>query len=187
MASQVEIANMALRSLGANPITSLSQASEEARKIDAVYDLVLKSMLRSHPWNFAKKETALSQLTETPTLEDYDYIYSLPSDYLTLIKTSVEPTYTHKIKGRRIYSNSSTLSIEYVYFCEDTEQFDAEFVDAFAARLAAELCYAITADKTLQELKWDEFKTKFNLAKSLNGQENTPDEATQDQWLNARI
>jgi hypothetical protein len=187
MASKVGIINYALRILGADPIAAPDEDTENARKVDNIYDITLKSMLRSHPWSFAKKETALSQVSETPVLDDYTYVYSLPSDYLRLNKTSVEPDYSHKIKGRRIYSNSSTLSIEYIYFCTDTEQYDAEFVDAFAARLAAELCYAITKNKSLVEVKWAEFKEKFNKAKNLNAQEITPDESQNDLWLQSRL
>lgn len=187
MASKIGLINYSLRSLGADPIAAIDEDTENARKVDNVYDIALKSMLRAHPWSFNKKETALSLISITPALTDYTYVYGLPSDFVRLNKTSAEPDYSHKIKGRRIYSNSSTLSIEYGYFCEDTEQFDAEFTDAFAARLTAELCYAITKDKALAELKWKEFKEKFSKAINMNSQEITPDSATCDEWLNSRL
>lgn len=185
---KVAIINVALRSLGALSISSVTDADDEnARRMNTVYNPILKALLRSHPWSFAKKEIALSQITTEPVLEDYLYIYNLPSDFLRLNKTSVEPDYSHKIKGRRLYSNSNSISIEYGYFCTDPNQYDAAFSEAFSAKLAAELCYAITRDKDMVKLKWDEFKSKFNIAKSLNGQEVTPDESTCNQWLNARI
>lgn len=185
---KVAIINVALRSLGALGISSVTDDDDEnARRMNAIYDPILKALLRSHPWSFAKKEITLSQITTEPVLEDYAYIYNLPSDFMRLNKTSVEPDYSHKIKGRRLYSNASSISIEYGYFCTDPNQYDAAFSEALSAKLAAELAYSITRDKDIVKLKWDEFKVKFNIAKSLNGQEVTPDEAQESQWLNSRL
>jgi hypothetical protein len=186
MASDVEIINTALRGLGAVSIAARTEDSENARKMNAVYDIFLKSLLRIHPWSFAKKETTLSRLTDSPVLDDYIYIYSLPSDFVRLNKTSVEPSYSHKIKGRKLYSNADSISIEYVYFNDDPSTYDDMFVDAFAARLAAELCYAITRDKDMVKIKWQEYASKLRLAQSQNGQEVSIDEFQQDQWLNSR-
>ena len=139
MSSKVEIINLALRSLGAVSIASPDEDVENARKIEAGYDMYLRSYLRTHPWSFAKKETALSLLATTPVLtDDFLYIYALPSDYVRLLKTNVEPDYNHKIKGRKLYSNATGVSIEYIYFCTDPVEYDGTFVDAFAAKLAAE-------------------------------------------------
>lgn len=187
MASKVEIINMALRSLGAVSISSLTENSENARKMVAGYEIYLKALLRLHPWSFNKKEASLSQLTDTPILEDYTYIYSLPSDFIRLNKTSVEPDYSHKIKERCLYSNADSVKIEYGYYLDDPARYDDAFVEAFAAKLAAELCYSITRDKDMTQIKWKEFKEKIAMAKSLNGMEVTPDEAQQDTWLNSRL
>jgi len=187
MASQVEICNLALRSLGAVSIAAIDEDSENAWKMSAGYNMYLRALLRSHPWSFAKKETTLSQLAEVPVLEDYAHIYELPPDFVRLNKTSVEPDYSHKIKGRRLYSNADAVKIEYVYFCTDPTQYDDAFVEAFAAKLAAELAYSITRDKDVEKIRKQEFMIKLNYAKSMNGQEVTPDEAQQDQWLNSRL
>jgi len=187
MASQVEICNLALRSLGAVSIASIDEDSENARKMEAGYNMYLRALLRMHPWSFAKKEVALSQLAETPILEDYTYIYELPPDFVRLNKTSVEPDYSHKIKGRRLYSNADAVSIEYVYFCEDSALYDDAFVEAFAAKLAAELAYSITRDKDIEKLRKQEFQIKLNYAKNMNAQEITPDSPQQDEWLNSRL
>lgn len=187
MASKVEIINMALRGLGADSIASLTENSENARKMSTAYPIILKGLLRLHPWSFNKKETALSRLSDVPVLEDFLYIYSLPADFVRLNKTSVEPAYAHKIKGRNLYSNADAVSIEYGYYLDDPTQYDDAFVETLAAKLAAELCYAITRDKDMVKVKWAEFKEKVGMTRSLNGMETTPDEAQEDTWLNSRI
>jgi len=169
---------------------------------------------------------------ETPILSDYLYIFQLPSDFLRLNKTSVEPDYSHKIKGRKLYSNSNAVSIEYGYNCKDPDAwvishaytvgeyvlqsntiyycltahssgvfitdlaadkwveqdiYDAAFADVFATLLAYDLCMPITKDAELKKVLGDELKLKLNMAKSLNGQECTPDSPQMDEWLNSRI
>jgi len=188
MASKVGIANLALRGLGAVSIASLTEDSENARKVNACYAEVLKSTLRLHPWSFAKKESVLSRLTETPILtDDFTYIYQLPSDFIRLLKTNQEASgYAHKIKGRRIYSDANTLSIEYIYYCDDPTLYDDSFTETLAARIAAEIAYAVTGDKQLIEIKWAEYKQKLAMARSINGQECTPDTPTLDDWMNSR-
>jgi len=187
MSSKVDMINVALVGLRAEPIALPIEGNEVGRKVLVVYDPLLRAYLRSHPWSFAKKEAALSRVDVTPELDDYDYVFTLPPDFVKLLKTDVEPDYSHKIKGRRIYSNSTTLSIEYIYFNEDPNSYDDSFVEAFAAKLAAELCYSITGDKKLVEIKWAEFKVKNDLAKSANGQEQTLDEPVSTTYINSRV
>lgn len=186
MSSKVDMINMALVSLRAETVALPVSSTEIGRKIIAMYDPLLRSYLRSHIWSFAKKETSLARVDVTPALDDYDYVFTLPPDFIRLIKTSVEPDYSHKIKGRRIYSNSTTLSIEYIYFNEDPNSYDDAFVEAFAAKLAAELAYSITGDKEVTKFKWQEFGLKNNAARSLNGQEQTLDEPQSDTYMNSR-
>jgi len=88
--SKVEIANAALNSLGAERITTLDEDSESARKVDAIYEPTLKALLRTHFWNFAMKEASLARLVDVPVLDDYTYIFQLPSDFVRLKKTDLD-------------------------------------------------------------------------------------------------
>jgi len=232
MSAKFNIINLALRRLGQDPIATLGEDTENYRKVDDIYDLDLKSFLRSHPWGFNKKEATLAS-SGTPVLSDFKYMYQLPADFLRLNKTSVEPDYSHKIKGKKLYSNANAVKIEYGYFCKDPDAwvtshaytvgdfvlntntiyyclithssaglfatdlaaakwveediYDPSFTDAFATLLAYDLCMPITKDADLKEVLGNELIVKTNKAKSLNGQESTPDEGQQDEWINSRI
>ena len=187
MSTKLEVINAAMTSLRATHLVTVGEDTEVGRKVTAGYEIILRALLRSFVWSFAKKEVALVISATAAVLDDYEYVFDLPTDFVRLLKTSVEPDYTHKIKARCLYSNSDAVSIEYIYFIDDPENYDDAFVDAFVAKLAAELCYAITADKKLVEIKWAEFKVKNNIARSANGQEQTPDAPQADLWLNSRI
>lgn len=187
MPSQVEVVNMALLGSGAVRIESMDEDEENARRMTIAWPICLKSMLRSHPWSFAKKEAVLSQLAETPILsDDATYIYTLPVDFIKLLKTDTQGSYAYKIKGKNLYTNVETVKIEYIFYNEDPDTWDDSFVTAVAARLKAETWFAITSDKKLVKTNWDEYVGKWNYAKSMNGQEVTPDESINDEWINSR-
>ena len=81
MPSDTDVANVALRLIGStNPITSLTDGSDNAKVVNAIYTEVRDDLLRSHPWNFATKRVKLSRLSTDPTFE-FDFAYALPTDW----------------------------------------------------------------------------------------------------------
>ena len=63
--SAVDICNLALTELKTDPIESLTQKdSAIAELCKRHYDLVRKSILRNHIWNFAKAEEALARSSD---------------------------------------------------------------------------------------------------------------------------
>jgi hypothetical protein len=189
VATKVEIANVALTALGADPISDLNDPdNENSRKVKRVYDTIRRSTLRKHFWNFAMKEIALSRLTDVPILDDYTYVFQLPPDYVRLKKTDLatESGDTYKIKGKRIYCNSTSLKIEYVYDCDDPNEYDSEFIMAFAGALADILAYPITTNATMAGQVKIDAKKMLDQAKSSDSMEETPDKPQQGSWIRAR-
>ena len=89
MATEVSICSNALRRLGDDPITSLTDDTERARLCNAFYVPARDLVLRSHPWNFAVTRATLAQLSDTPAYE-YSYQYALPNDPYCLRVLSME-------------------------------------------------------------------------------------------------
>ena len=83
MATEVSICANALRRLGDDPITSLTDDTERARLCNAFYAPARDLVLRAHPWNFAITRATLAQLSDTPAFE-YSYQYALPTSPLCL-------------------------------------------------------------------------------------------------------
>ena len=79
MATEVSICSNALRKLGDDPITSLTEDTERARLCNAFYESSRDSLLRSHPWNFAITRATLAKLSSTPAY-GFAYQYALPTD-----------------------------------------------------------------------------------------------------------
>lgn len=145
--TNVSIANRALTLLSASRITALTQASEEARKVNAIFEDTRDALLSEHNWNFAVKERAVSLLSTAPILDDWSFCYQIPSDCIRVIRMSNDESFT--IKGTAIYSNSDDARIEYVSRETDPTKFSRGFIKAFASRLAADLAFGITQNATL--------------------------------------
>ena len=97
MATEVSICSNALRRLGDDPITSLTDDSERARLCNSFYSDARDSVLRSHPFNFSITRTTLAQLSTAPTY-GFAYQYALPTNpYCLRVLEMEEKDYKFKI------------------------------------------------------------------------------------------
>lgn len=185
MATEVSICSNALRILGDDPITSLTDDTERARLCNALYQPARDSVLRSHPWNFAITRATLAQLSTTPAYE-YAYQYSLPTDPYCLRVLSMEyQDYIFKIEhlagtGRVLLTDESTAKILYIAKVTDTVQFDSLFVDTLTAKIALELSFPVTNSVTLQAQMQKLYQLKLSEARSIDGQEGFMDDLVSD-------
>ena len=185
MATEVSICSNALRILGDDPITSLTDDTERARLCNSLYEPARDAVLRSHPWNFAITRATLAQLSTTPAYE-YAYQYSLPTDPYCLRVLSMEyQDYVFKIEhlagtGRVLLSDESTAKILYIAKITATAQFHSLFVDALTAKLAADLSYPVTNSTSLQLQMHKLYELKLSEARSIDGQEGFMDDLVSD-------
>lgn len=125
MTSAVDVCNNALANIGARAsISSLTEDSPEARACNLQYLTVLGTLLRSAPWNFARKTITLSLLkalpgtpenTTTPTTTtwqtDYPppgwlYAYAYPND--CMLMRYVLPQGYSGVSGVPIFSTGNS-------------------------------------------------------------------------------
>tara|TARA_R100001163_G_scaffold2664_3_gene4130 strand:+ start:81 stop:659 length:579 start_codon:yes stop_codon:yes gene_type:complete len=191
MATEVSICSNALRKLGDDPITSLTEDTERARLCNAFYESSRDSLLRSHPWNFAITRATLAQLSTTPAY-GFAYQYALPTDPYCLRVLEMEyQDYIFKIEnlatvGRVLLSDESTAKILYVGRITDTALFDSLFVDTLTAHLALKLAYPITNSVTLQAQMQKLYQLKLSEARSVDGQEGFIDDLVSDTFTDFR-
>ena len=191
MATEVSICSNALRRLGDDPITSLTDDTERARLCNAFYIPSRDQVLRSHPWNFAITRATLAKLSDTPAYE-YSYQYALPNDpYCLRVLEMQYKDYIFKIEhyasqGRVLLTNESTAKILYIARVTDTAQFDSMFVDVLTAKLAVDLAYPVTNSVKLQEQMQRLFQQKLSEARSVDGQEGFIDDLVSDTFTDFR-
>ena len=191
MATEVSICSNALRRLGDDPITSLTDDTERARLCNAFYTDARDAVLRSHPFNFSITRTTLAQLSDTPAY-GYDYQYALPTDPYCLRVLEMEfKDYEFKIEnvathGRVLLTNEGTAKILYIARITDTNLFDAMFVDVLTAKLAVDLAYPVTNSMAVQKQMQDLFQKKLSEARSIDGQEGFMDDLVSDTFTDFR-
>lgn len=150
--TQTEICNLALAKIGSYTVSSIDEASNEARQLKRVWDNTRRMLLRDYDWNFATFEATLSQLDGQEAF-NYDYAYALPSDYLRAIKfdrTFSSPSQTAwKIAGGKLYSDLSDATeakLEYTADVTDTTLWDDVFANAFAYYIAGNAAPSINGN-----------------------------------------
>lgn len=186
MASQVEIANRALDLLGATPIVALTEDSENARAINRCYNIILRSMLRKHVWNCAKKRVVLAPLAATPAF-DYTYQFQLPSDCLRPIFPSDVTDWSVEKGGVLLTNDGNVLNLLYIAMLDDPNDMDDCFVEVFAAELAVKNCEKLTQSVSKRKEAKEELKDAWSDARKANAFESVAQLEDYSSWVDARI
>lgn len=184
-ASIVNLVNQSLFMLGQKSIISMTEDTEAARLCNGRFAYVRNAVLRSYPWNCAITRAALAQSIDAPVWQ-YEYKYALPTDPLCLrvldMKERQAGGYTFKIEGRWLLTDSPTCYITYIAQITDINEMDILLCEAIAARLAADICYALTGSSSQQADMWQLYEQKIRQAKSIDAQEGTAE--TEESWSN---
>ena len=191
MATEVSICSNALRRLGDDPITSLTDDTERARLCNSFYSDTRDAVLRLHPWNFAITRTSLAKLSTAPAY-GFSNQFSLPTNPYCLRVLGMEyEDYIFKVEnvathGRVLLTDEATANILYVARITDTNLFDAMFVDVLTQKLAVDLAYPVTNSTTLQTQMQKVFEKKLSEARSIDGQEGFMDDLVSDTFTDFR-
>jgi len=191
--SSVTICNIALIALGEDPITSLSDNNKRAILCNARYDDIRRALLRSHPWNFAKKQAQLAADPMAP-LFDYQTRFAVPTDFMRFYRESADDdmaTWDIMADGTTgslfIYCNETApLNVIYVYDCQDPTEFDSLFVQALAYQIASELAIPLTQNSQRAQQGLAIMEGKLSIARLVGSQENAPREWDEDILLRSR-
>jgi hypothetical protein len=183
-ASETDIANSALAKLGADRIVSLNDDTREARLLKEQFGKVRDDLLRSHPWNFAIERTSLAALTSEPEF-GFTYEFQLPSDCLRVLEIEDFDSEWQK-EGNKLRADTTPLNIKYVKRTVEVGKWDANFCEVLAAKLAADIAFAVTQNASLKKQLNDEYMQKLREARSFDGQEGGVRTVYAKKWLNAR-
>lgn len=145
----VSICSDALILLGAKPISSFNDGTDESNTCDRLYSDVRDMTLSMYPWSFAYKKVQLAQLITTPTTE-WTYEFQLPGDRLgnpraayTSSVANSRPIKEWEIIGDKLMANETTIYVDYPY---QTAEFAMPqyFVQLLKYMMAWHLAYPIT-------------------------------------------
>lgn len=203
MASQTEICNSALTLLGADTINAITDQSNSARALNAVWNLERDSELRKHLWKFSITRAQLPALAAAPVNGPYTSQFELPAGCLRVIQVGNSnfdwpgvdlsdfrsgPTNDdYIIEGGMVLTNLvAPISVRYVQQVTDTTLWDACFTSAFAARLARVSCFRITQSTNKEKDTEAAYMQAMQDAVRANALETPPTVQADDTWVATR-
>lgn len=197
--SAVQICNMALSRIAVSQqISSLTEASNEARVCSLWYESCRDLALQSFPWKFARKISALQDIG-TPAV-GWAYRFRYPNDCLkalkvtdgasdrmigsssaTLVKIPYDVISDESNAGKAIVCDSDDIYLHYTANIQDPTLFDPMFASALAWLIASEIATPLSAAAQYSEAAYKSYIGMVNeaFAASVNegyeGPENTSD------------
>jgi len=191
MASKVSIANQALTWLGANTITAFTDNSDEAKLVSANYDGVRDAVLEDAAWTFASRRVVL-----TPALAPPDFGFKnqflIPPDTLRIRTVrndgmnSGPSNLDWVLEDRRILSDAARIYVKYLARVDDPSQYSPLFIQAIAARLAADLAIPVTGSRMMQSDMWGLYQKKLSDAKARDGMQGRAQKVGKKKWASVR-
>lgn len=182
MTERVDIANMALSMLGADPITSLDDESNRAEQVKIQYIPARDATLEAHDWSFAIERFMPGKLADPP-LYGASTAFAVPVNILRVIacdnpnNNSVNTS--HPIDGNEqiewkmeegnIICNEEVVYARGVRRVEDEGSFSPLFVQAFAAKLAILLAINLTSSASIRSEVKEYYKEAIEEAKTRDG------------------
>lgn len=182
MVSETSICNMALSWVGGAPITALSDRSKTAEWCRNNYPFIRDAVMEAHMWSFATVRV-ISDNAE-PDVDGWDtsFMHSIPTNWLGVFRcyrdiSSKNPrewiqSTGWDTQGVYVRAVDETLYMEGVIRTTDTGKFSPLFVQALAARLAADMAIPLTENRELQADMWGLYTNKIDEAAARDGQKS---------------
>lgn len=181
--NEVGICNLALGWLGANLISSLDDEAVEAQLCKANFIPLRNAVLEAYEWTFAQKRFKPASLS-TPPPWGYTYQFGLPDDILRIVYVGNsdriaedDPVeyWTKELgpdgKGSVIMTQQAVIYCRGIVTVDDTAVWSELFAQALAARLAADICMALTNSRTMSSDMWSLFSKKVADADRTDGKQ----------------
>lgn len=191
MVSESSICNQALSWLASVQITSLDQDSKEARWMKANYPFIRDAVLEERMWTFAtdRKESTVADMDAWGEM----YVHPIPTEWISVFRVyrrvssgSKRRDEFWRLEGGNVLSKNTTVYMWGGKRITDTGAYSPLFVQALAARLAADAAIPLTENRALQADMWNLFDTKMKAAAARDGQQGANDHTTSDRLIEAR-
>lgn len=182
MASDIDIASNALVRIGVSPISSFTEGGAAGQAASNLYEPTIRSLLTEHRWRFAAAKRTLAKLTAKP-LNEWTNAFQIPSDLLLLYR--VHPRQNYEIFEDKIYSDSATLSVDYL-FRASTSLFPAYFQLACEYKLASEFALIVTSNRSLAEVYEEKYIQQMKKARFADSQGRPGDAIQNIDYLDVR-
>ena len=185
--SEVAICNLALQDLGRGlMITALDENSQAARSCRLRYPFARDACLRAYDWNFAAARASLPALAAPPAF-GFANAFQLPADCLFVRQVCGDDAASWTIENGKLLTDlAAPLNIAYTRAETSPASFDALFVEALAARIAADVAVSLTESSGKAQALWQVYQAKLAEARRRDAQEGGRGRSIDVEWLASR-
>ena len=159
----LSICSDALLMLGAKPISSFDEGTDEASVANRLYPDIKDQAILMYPWSFSYKKVSIARLITTP-INEYRYEYQLPGDRLTSPRaiydtnaTNIPPRKEYRIIGDKLLTDYEQVYIDYQYSVPEYDM-PSYFVQLLKYMMTWHLALPIT-DQTDKSQYWQSVAT----------------------------
>jgi hypothetical protein len=184
MASDVEICSVALMSLGDDPINSLADETRAATLCANLYPPARLEVMRAHPWNCCVTRVILAPLSAAPAY-GYGKQFTKPSDWLRTLDVGENGNQDFRFEKGRFLADTDALYLRYIADVSEGN-WDALLVHVMTKRMRYALAYPITKSTSLEAEAKADYEAALKQAKSVDGQENPPEEIGDSPFIDCR-
>jgi hypothetical protein len=179
MASIVDIANLALGFVGANPITSMEDASTTAELCSRFYPQARDHALEDGDWSFASVRAGGVAAAATAPAFGFTYRYLKPSEAITIreVRDASGSLITNwkEEDGYVLTNQAAPIAWRYTRRLEDPTVFPPSFAEAIGYRLASLITISINENRQLKSDLLQEYSVALQKALLADGTRKTKD------------
>lgn len=187
MTSAVSICSNALVMLGGSPFSSFNEPKPQVRIAANLYPSVRDDVLRLHSWNCATDRVILAPLADVPPF-DFQHAFQLPGNWLRTLQVGYSgDTIPYRMERQRILADVTALPLVYVFRNDVEDTWSTNLIHVMELAMAAKMAYAVTASSQLRDSYRDEFARELKQAKSIDGQDDPPEEFQEGTFLESRF
>jgi hypothetical protein len=188
MVSEVSIANQALSWLAVEPITSLDDNDRTSQWMRLNYPFLRDAVMEERNWTFAT-DRATSTVADQDAWGDM-FVHPIPISWQSVYRVyrtinkgpqtgGNQISEGWRMEGGNVLSYDETVYMWGMMRLTDTGAFSSLFVQALAARIAADACVPFTENRALQVDLWGLYQDKLREAAARDGQQGGNDVITQ--------
>ena len=121
------------------------------------------------------RRASISAESEAPAFE-FEHQHLMPNDPYCLRVIRAEDLDTiFRVEGRKILSDTTPFKFIYVARITDPNEYDQLLIESIAARLAADISYALVNSATLTQSLFALYENKVSEARFVDATEGIPD------------
>lgn len=152
-----DIANLALKSIGALPIQSIDANDTHSQRINGVIDEVVRQVQNEISWPELLNVQLLVRLPDTFADIESVFRYQLPEDFLSAVEILGTSIHWEIFDGVLVTASTEPTLI-YKSYNPDVTKWSAEMSEMIYKKLAAEIAMPTTQDLNVSQISMQKFE-----------------------------